>query len=53
MAAEAVSKAKGPEQLLAGVGYSMGAIVLGNYVARSGPGCHLDAAMAISGKYEG
>mmetsp|Transcript_2561 Transcript_2561/g.3653 ORF Transcript_2561/g.3653 Transcript_2561/m.3653 type:complete len:622 (+) Transcript_2561:40-1905(+) len=49
VSAEAVSKAKGPNQLLAGVGYSMGAIIISNYVARSGSGCHLDAAMAVSG----
>ena len=36
-------------ELLAGVGYSMGAIVISNYVARSGEDCQLDAAMAISG----
>jgi predicted alpha/beta-fold hydrolase len=30
-------------------GYSMGAIILGNMVARSGPECALDAAVAISG----
>lgn len=36
-------------QILAGVGYSMGAIILSNYVARSGTHCALDAAMAISG----
>ena len=48
-AAKAISAAKGHDQLLAGVGYSMGAIVLSNYVARSGKDCHLDAAMAISG----
>ena len=36
-------------QLLAGVGYSMGAIILSNYVARSGDHCALDTAMAISG----
>mmetsp|Transcript_2559 Transcript_2559/g.3650 ORF Transcript_2559/g.3650 Transcript_2559/m.3650 type:complete len:293 (+) Transcript_2559:1222-2100(+) len=52
VSAEAVSKAKGPNQLLAGVGYSMGAIIISNYVARSGSGCHLDAAMAISGKQQ-
>jgi predicted alpha/beta-fold hydrolase len=34
---------------LAGVGYSMGAIVLSNYVARSGSDCALDAAIALSG----
>lgn len=36
-------------QILAGVGYSMGAIILSNYVARSGTHCALDAAMAVSG----
>jgi predicted alpha/beta-fold hydrolase len=35
--------------MLAGVGYSMGAIILSNYVARSGSKCHLDSAMAVSG----
>eukprot|EP00592_Proboscia_alata_P007191 CAMPEP_0194360064 /NCGR_PEP_ID=MMETSP0174-20130528/7375_1 /TAXON_ID=216777 /ORGANISM="Proboscia alata, Strain PI-D3" /LENGTH=656 /DNA_ID=CAMNT_0039131343 /DNA_START=324 /DNA_END=2294 /DNA_ORIENTATION=+ len=35
--------------VLAGVGYSMGAIILSNYVARSGPNCYLDTAVAISG----
>jgi predicted alpha/beta-fold hydrolase len=48
-AAKTVAKARGKSQLLAGVGYSMGAIVLSNYVARSGDDCHLDTAMAISG----
>ncbi len=48
-AAKAVSKAIAPNQLLAGVGYSMGAIIISNYVARSGKKCHLDSAMAISG----
>eukprot|EP00536_Pseudo-nitzschia_multiseries_P009244 jgi/Psemu1/200246/e_gw1.253.58.1 len=36
-------------QLLVGVGYSMGAIVLANYVASYGPECALDAAVAVSG----
>ena len=44
-----IRKALGKDQLLAGVGYSMGAIILSNYVARSGKDCQLDAAMAISG----
>ena len=44
-----IRKALGNGQLLAGVGYSMGAIVLSNYVARSGKDCHLHAAMVISG----
>ncbi|KAL3805642.1 hypothetical protein HJC23_005886 [Cyclotella cryptica] len=35
--------------ILAGVGYSMGAIILSNYVARSGSHCALDSAIAISG----
>eukprot|EP00978_Attheya_sp_CCMP212_P041552 scaffold239594_cov67-Attheya_sp.AAC.3 len=37
------------ETTLAGVGYSMGAIILSHYVAASGKDCALDAAMAISG----
>jgi predicted alpha/beta-fold hydrolase len=41
--------ALGPDQLLVGVGYSMGGIILSNYVARSGTECALDAAVAISG----
>ena len=36
-------------QILVGVGFSMGAIILSNYVARSGKHCALDAAMAVSG----
>jgi len=40
---------KDQNQMLAGVGFSMGAIVLANYVARSGTDCNLDAAMAVSG----
>lgn len=36
-------------QILAGVGYSMGAIVLNNYAASSGKDCALDAAFTISG----
>ncbi len=35
--------------MLAGVGYSMGAIILSNYVARYGKDCPLQAAVAISG----
>ena len=35
--------------MLAGVGYSMGAITLANYVARSGKNCDLDAAIGFSG----
>lgn len=45
----AIRKALHPNQILAGVGFSMGAIVLSNYVARSGTDCHLDAAVAVSG----
>lgn len=37
------------DQSMVGVGFSMGAIVLANYVARSGPDCALDAAIAVSG----
>lgn len=36
-------------QLLAGVGYSMGAVILGNMVTRTGKECALDVAVAISG----
>jgi len=36
-------------QLLVGVGYSMGAIVLANYAARSGKDCQLDMAVTVSG----
>lgn len=49
IAAKVLRKALGPNQILAGVGYSMGAVVISNYVARSGKDCALDAAMAISG----
>lgn len=49
LAATALRNALKPDQILAGIGYSMGAIVLSNYVARSGPDCALDAAMALSG----
>jgi predicted alpha/beta-fold hydrolase len=48
-AATAVRRALGPDQVLVGVGYSMGAIILNNYVATSGPDCALDGAIAISG----
>ena len=45
-----ISKAHGIQrQMLAGVGYSMGAIILSNYVARSGIHCALDSAVAVSG----
>ena len=36
-------------QTLVGVGYSMGGVVLSNYVARSGENCYLDLAISISG----
>jgi predicted alpha/beta-fold hydrolase len=38
-----------PQPPLIGVGYSMGAIILANYVARSGSDCSLDAAVSVSG----
>jgi predicted alpha/beta-fold hydrolase len=47
--AHAVRKALGRDQILVGVGFSMGAIILSNYVAKSGLDCRLDAAMAVSG----
>jgi predicted alpha/beta-fold hydrolase len=37
------------KQMLAGVGYSMGGIILANYVSRSGKDCALDSAVVISG----
>jgi predicted alpha/beta-fold hydrolase len=48
-AATALRRALAPYQLLVGVGYSMGAIVLNNYVAEAGSACALDAAFTISG----
>ena len=48
-AALAIRKALGQNQILVGVGYSMGAIVLNNYVATYGSSCALDAAFSISG----
>lgn len=41
--------AAAPHQMIAGVGFSMGGILLANYVARSGTNCILDAAVSISG----
>jgi hypothetical protein len=38
-----------PDQMLVGVGYSLGAIVLNNYVASYGEDTALDAAVSISG----
>jgi hypothetical protein len=38
-----------PNQMLVGVGYSLGAIVLNNYVASYGKDTALDAAVSISG----
>jgi predicted alpha/beta-fold hydrolase len=42
---------KSPENgpMLVGVGYSMGAITLANYVARAGQNCALDIAIGFSG----
>lgn len=48
-AAFALKEAASADQLVAGVGYSMGAITLANYVATSGAECHLDVAVSISG----
>lgn len=48
-AAKTLRKGLGPDQTLVGVGYSMGAIIVANYAARSGKDCYLDAAIAISG----
>jgi predicted alpha/beta-fold hydrolase len=42
-------RVKGNEQVLAGVGYSLGAIVLNNYVASFGKRVALDVSVSISG----
>lgn len=48
-AAKALRRALAPNQALVGAGFSMGAIILANYVARSGSDCYLDAAVSVSG----
>ena len=48
-AALALRRVLGPEQVLVGAGYSMGAIVLNNYVASYGADCALDGAITMSG----
>mmetsp|Transcript_38012 Transcript_38012/g.57865 ORF Transcript_38012/g.57865 Transcript_38012/m.57865 type:complete len:169 (-) Transcript_38012:764-1270(-) len=48
-AAMKVRQSIGPNQILTGVGFSMGGIILSNYVARSGESCQLHAAIAVSG----
>jgi predicted alpha/beta-fold hydrolase len=49
-AALAVKRAiQGNHQILIGAGYSMGAIILSNYVASYGEECALDGAVSISG----
>jgi predicted alpha/beta-fold hydrolase len=48
-AARAIRHGLVPGQVLGGVGYSMGAIILNNYVARYGNDCALDAAVSVSG----
>lgn len=48
-AASVLRKALAKDQMLAGVGYSMGGIIMANYVSRSGPNCALDVAVSISG----
>jgi predicted alpha/beta-fold hydrolase len=48
-AAKAIRRGMTEEQTLIGVGYSMGAIILSNYVATAGSDVALDGAMAISG----
>lgn len=48
-AALALRRLLGPKQVLVGAGYSMGAIILNNYVASYGPDCALDGAISMSG----
>ncbi|KAL7576522.1 hypothetical protein ACA910_018020 [Epithemia clementina (nom. ined.)] len=45
----AIRKGLSRNQLLVGVGYSMGGIILSNLVGRAGKECALDAAIAFSG----
>ena len=47
--AKTLKLALGKKQTLAGAGFSMGAIILANYVSRSGINCDLDVAVVISG----
>jgi predicted alpha/beta-fold hydrolase len=47
--ASAIQKNVSKKQVLVAVGYSMGAIILANYVASYGMRCALDGAIAISG----
>lgn len=48
-AAMALRKATSPEQVIVGVGYSMGAIILNNYFASYGSEVPLDGGIALSG----
>ena len=56
-AALALRRTLGPDQVLIAAGYSMGAIILSNYVANYGRECALDGALTISGgldmRYQG
>jgi predicted alpha/beta-fold hydrolase len=38
-----------PPPTLVGVGYSMGGIIMANYVSRAGPDCPLNVAVSVSG----
>ena len=49
----ALVAAAAPGVPLVGVGYSMGAIVLANYLGVAGAGCPLRAAVAVSGCFDG
>ena len=42
-------RSQSSQQILIGVGYSMGGIIISNYVGRYGTECALDGAIAISG----
>ena len=42
-------RVKQPDQILAGVGYSLGAIVLNHYVSSAGDDVALDVSVSISG----
>jgi predicted alpha/beta-fold hydrolase len=48
-AAKALRRGLAANQILGGVGYSMGAIIINNYVARYGTEVALDVAVSVSG----
>mmetsp|Transcript_24122 Transcript_24122/g.75671 ORF Transcript_24122/g.75671 Transcript_24122/m.75671 type:complete len:500 (-) Transcript_24122:114-1613(-) len=47
-----LAAALGPDTPLMGVGYSMGAIIMNNYVCKAGAGCPLWGAVSIAGTFD-